>query len=197
MLTTHLHLAPRLNEWNCTSSSPTRLHGVDSYNFTFIILIYFHHRRSQWPCGLRRRSAAAGLLRLWVWIPLGAWMFVCCEYCVLSSRGFCDELISRPEESCVLETSCMRRPWPTGGCCTKNKKLAPPTTAPPPTTASAAATTTITTIPCVTSAKSSCIPFVAIIFTVWFREQVARPLHSEIFFWRRVVTVWYSLADRK
>jgi hypothetical protein len=26
-------------------------------------------------------------------------MFVCCECCVLSGRGLCDELISRPEES--------------------------------------------------------------------------------------------------
>ena len=32
--------------------------------------------RSQWPRGLRRRSAAARLLRLWVRIPPGAWMFV-------------------------------------------------------------------------------------------------------------------------
>jgi hypothetical protein len=42
---------------------------------------------------------------------------------VLSGRGLCDELITRPEESyrkwcvvlCDLETSWMRRPWPTGG----------------------------------------------------------------------------------
>jgi hypothetical protein len=26
-------------------------------------------------------------------------MFVCCEYFVLSGRGLCDELITRPEES--------------------------------------------------------------------------------------------------
>jgi len=26
-------------------------------------------------------------------------MLVCCECCVLSGRGLCDELISRPEES--------------------------------------------------------------------------------------------------
>jgi hypothetical protein len=25
-------------------------------------------------------------------------MFVCCECCVLSGRGLCDELITRPEE---------------------------------------------------------------------------------------------------
>ena len=69
---------------------------------------------------LRRMSAAARLLRLGVRIPPGAWMFVCCECCLLSGRGLCDELIMRPEESyrlwrvvgCDLRTSRMRRPWP-------------------------------------------------------------------------------------
>ena len=55
--------------------------------------------RSQSPCGLRRRSSAARLLRSWVRIPPGAWVFVCCECCVLSGRGLCDGLITRPEES--------------------------------------------------------------------------------------------------
>ena len=80
--------------------------------------------RSRWPPCLRRRSAAACLLRSWVRIPPRAWMFVCCECCVLS-----DELITRPEESyrlwcvvCDLETSWTRRPWPTGGCRAKNKR---------------------------------------------------------------------------
>jgi hypothetical protein len=44
-------------------------------------------------------------------------MFVCCECCVLSGRGFCDRLIIRPEESyrlwrvvvCDQETSKTRR----------------------------------------------------------------------------------------
>jgi hypothetical protein len=70
-----------------------------------------------------RRSAAARLLRLWVRIPLGAQMSVCCECCVLSGRGLCDESIARPEEFyrlwcvvvCDLETSKMRMPWPTVG----------------------------------------------------------------------------------
>ena len=31
--------------------------------------------------------------------PTGAWIFVCCECRVLSGRGLCDELITRPEES--------------------------------------------------------------------------------------------------
>jgi hypothetical protein len=86
--------------------------------------------RSQWPRGLRHRSAAARLLKLWVRILPGAWMFVCCECCVLSGRGLCDELITLPEEShrvwcvvvCDLETLWMRRPWPTGGCRNKNKQ---------------------------------------------------------------------------
>jgi hypothetical protein len=79
--------------------------------------------QSQWQRGLRRRSAATRLLRLWVRIPPVAWMFVCCECCVLSGRGLCNELITCPEESyrlwcvivCDLETSRMRRPWPTLG----------------------------------------------------------------------------------
>jgi hypothetical protein len=53
--------------------------------------------QSQWPRGLRRKSSAARLLRLWVRIP--PCMDVCCERCVLSGRGLCDELITRPEES--------------------------------------------------------------------------------------------------
>ena len=41
---------------------------------------------------------AAHLLRSWVPVPPGAWMFVCFECCVLSGRGLCDELITCPEE---------------------------------------------------------------------------------------------------
>jgi hypothetical protein len=56
-------------------------------------------------------------------------VFVCCECCVLSGRGLCDELITRPEESyrlrcivCDLHTSRMRAPW-------SNERLSCP---PPP-----------------------------------------------------------------
>jgi hypothetical protein len=55
--------------------------------------------RCQRSSGLRSRSAAVRLPRLWVRIPLEVWMFVCCECCVLSGRGLCDELITRPDES--------------------------------------------------------------------------------------------------
>ena len=65
------------------------------------------------------RPQAAYLLRSWVQIPPGAWIFVCCECRVLSGRGLCDELITRPEEShrlwcivvCDLETSRMGAPY--------------------------------------------------------------------------------------
>ena len=49
--------------------------------------------------------------------PTEVWISVCCECCVLSGRGLCDELIIRREESyrlwcvvsCDLETLRVRR----------------------------------------------------------------------------------------
>ena len=89
-------------------------HGLTSVQSGLLPL---EHSGSQWPRGLRRRSSAARLLSLWVRFPPGAWIFVCCECCVLSGRGFCDRLITRPEESyrlwrvvvCDQETSKTRR----------------------------------------------------------------------------------------
>jgi len=50
---------------------------------------------------------------------------------VLSGRGLCDELITRPEESyrqwcvavCDLETTRMRRPWPALGRSATEKEI--------------------------------------------------------------------------
>ena len=100
------------------------------WSVVFRYIISMRSCRSQRPCGLRRRSTAACLLKLWVRIPPGAWMFVSCGCHVLSGRGLCDELITRPEESyrlwcvvvCDVETSWMRMPWPAGGCRGKDKK---------------------------------------------------------------------------
>ena len=58
-------------------------------------------------------------------------MSVCCECCVLSDRGICDKLITRPEQSyrlwcivvCDLETSRMRRPWSALGRSATEKKI--------------------------------------------------------------------------
>ena len=90
----------------------------------------FYKCQSQWPRGLRPRSAAARLLRLLVRIPPRAWMFVCCERCVLSGRGLCDELITRPEESCQLWCVAVwsrnlknKGPWPGLGSQRHKKKL--------------------------------------------------------------------------
>ena len=54
---------------------------------------------SQWSLCLKRGYAAARLMRLWVRIPLQAWMSVSCECCMLSGRCLCDGPITRPEKS--------------------------------------------------------------------------------------------------
>jgi hypothetical protein len=72
-------------------------------------------RSKAWVCGDR-------LLGLWVRIPPKTCMSVSCECCVLSGRGLCVGLITRPWESyrvwyvltaCNRETSAIRRPRPT------------------------------------------------------------------------------------
>jgi len=85
--------------------------------------------RSQWPHGLRRSMRPLACWDCGFESHRAAWMSVYCECCVLSGRGLCDELITRAKESyrlwcvvvCELETSWMRRLWPTGGCCAKKK----------------------------------------------------------------------------
>ena len=56
--------------------------------------------RSQWPCSLRRRSAATRLLGLWVWSRRGAWMSLSCECCALSGRRLCWSLVQRSPTEC-------------------------------------------------------------------------------------------------
>jgi hypothetical protein len=117
----------------CLVTSYSAWQSTEQLWNTFEILIHYHQkiiikarghvRRYQWPRGLRHRSAAARLLRSWFRIPPGAWMYICCECCVLSGRGLCDELITRPEESyrlwcfvvCNLEISILRRSRPALG----------------------------------------------------------------------------------
>jgi len=93
-----------------------------------------HNIKCFLPVPVAARSAAARLLRLWVRILPGASMFVCCECCVLSGRGLCDGLITRPEKSyrlwcvivCDLETPRMRRLWPVLGRSGTEKMLCGP-----------------------------------------------------------------------
>jgi len=75
-------------------------------------------------CGLCPTDSCLHFI-LRVRIPSGEWMFVSYECCVLSVRGLCVGLITRPEESyrqcgvseCDREASIMWRPWPARGCC--------------------------------------------------------------------------------
>jgi hypothetical protein len=107
---------------------------IKTCNFHHIILtfilIWLKQYQSQQLCSLRRWSATAHLLRLWVRIPPGAWMCVSSECCVLSGRGLCNKLITHPEQSywlwcvvvCDLETLWVRRTWPPLGSSAKKKK---------------------------------------------------------------------------
>jgi len=89
--------------------------------------------RFQCPRGIRRGSAAARLLGLWVRIPPRACMPVSFEYCFLSGRGICVGLITRPEEPYMSvlcptyrkgEASIMWRPRSSRGCCgLRNKNI--------------------------------------------------------------------------
>jgi hypothetical protein len=104
ILTAHLHLASRLGMSRAIHLLALCFHGVERGKFTLFTFLF---SRSQWRCGLRRRSAAARLLISWVRIPPGAWITICCECCVLSGRGLCEELITRPEESYRLMRRCV------------------------------------------------------------------------------------------
>jgi hypothetical protein len=89
-------------------------------------------RHAMCESALRRRSAAASLLRSWVRIPRGHGCLsvvsvVCCQV-----GGLCNVLITHPEESyrlwcvvvCDLQTSRLRRPWHAlGRSATKKKSL--------------------------------------------------------------------------
>ena len=80
--------------------------------------------RSRWPRGPNRGTVAASLRRLWVRIPPGTWKSACCECCVLSGRGLCDE--KSPAECGVSESDrealVMRMPCPTVGLCAMVRK---------------------------------------------------------------------------
>jgi hypothetical protein len=86
-------------KYQFVKSHTTHFFPINYYAANNIYPSIGHHRRSQWPRGIRHRSTAARLLRSGVRIPLGVWKFVCCVCCVLSGTGLCNELTTRPEES--------------------------------------------------------------------------------------------------
>ena len=81
-------------------------------------LVYYKpiRSRSQWPRGLRRRSTAARLLRSWVRIPLGAWMFVvnvvCCQVEVSATDW---SLVQRSPTDCGASLCVIQKPRMRGG----------------------------------------------------------------------------------
>ena len=97
---------------------------------TQIDTLFSIFRRSQWPSGLRRGSAAVRLLGLRVRTPPGAWMSVVSVVCVVRKTSL-RRPITRPEESyrlwcvivCDLEISGMRtlKPHSRLQCQYKNK----------------------------------------------------------------------------
>jgi hypothetical protein len=84
--------------------------------------------RPKCPGGLRRGSAAARLLRLWVRIQPRAFMYVVSAFCCkveVSASGL--SLVQWSPTDCGMsefdcEASIMRRLWHTGGCCAMVKK---------------------------------------------------------------------------
>jgi hypothetical protein len=70
-----------------------------------LVWVFLLCGRSQWPCGLRRGSAAACVLGLWVRIPPGAWLSVLCECCVLFDQGHCFGLIAHQGSSAEADVS--------------------------------------------------------------------------------------------
>ena len=77
---------------------------------------YVHDRRFEWPRGLRRGSAAARLLGLWVRLPPIAWLTVFGQK-DFSASGW--SLVQRSPtysgvSECDRESSAMTRPWLTG-----------------------------------------------------------------------------------
>jgi hypothetical protein len=61
-----------------------------------LFLMFLNHTQRRSTFG--RTPLDARLLRSWVRITLGAWIFVGCECCILSGRGLSGELITRPED---------------------------------------------------------------------------------------------------
>ena len=91
---------------------------------TYVLCVYTHtHTYMAELCWRAKVQVCGHLIRLWVRIPPGAWIYVAYECCVLSGRRLCDGLITRPEEPfrlwCVIlcdpETWIITRSWPALG----------------------------------------------------------------------------------
>jgi len=115
---THLVEEPK-KEKNPDTMAKNRSNNFNGSN------MYVH--QPQWSRRLRRRSAAARLLRSWVPTPHGAWIFVVSIVCFQlvradhSSRGALPTVVRSFFYD--LETSKTRRPWTTLGRNAKGEKI--------------------------------------------------------------------------
>jgi hypothetical protein len=96
------------NSWiakGLSASQKCRLHKVSYFTNSWLFITVWYQSlstqfcRSRFSRRLRRGSSAARLLGWRVRIPPRPWISVSFECCVLSGRGLCVGLITRPEES--------------------------------------------------------------------------------------------------
>jgi hypothetical protein len=100
---------PASYKWTVVSLGILKSHSLCVLKFHFLTTV----DRSQWP-HLRRGYGVARLLGLWFRIPPRSWMYVPCECCVLSGRGLCVGLITRPEGPywvCPVSVIVIGRSW--------------------------------------------------------------------------------------
>ena len=101
----------------CTDGNSVRL------NLYAVFVLQIHSAKLAYCvlAGVQSEYSSIFVVMLWWTLLCGigccnwpkSWTFVCCDCCVLSGRGLCDELITCPEESyrlwrvvvCGLETS--------------------------------------------------------------------------------------------
>jgi hypothetical protein len=83
--------------------------------YMYVCILHMRARRSQWPRGLRRRSTAARLLRSWVRIPPGAWVFVCCVCCQVEVSATSWSVVQRSPTDCGASLYVITKPRKLGG----------------------------------------------------------------------------------
>ena len=101
---------------NIRSQFETKKEEQAAWTWIWLHTICPDHR-SQWPRGLRRRFSAAGLLRLWVRIPLGHERLsvvnvVCCHVEVSATDW---SLIQRSPTDCGASLCVIKKPRKRGG----------------------------------------------------------------------------------
>jgi len=84
----------------CDNLPYPRFASVESPWLTTIHFKVCMHKQMPVPVAARSKVCVCGCSLDGIsGSPQGAWMSVRCECCVLSDRGLCDGLITRPEES--------------------------------------------------------------------------------------------------